>query len=191
MDFKALGQTIVKLGAPLLGTALAGPAGAAIGQIIASEFGGTTTDVAGLASLITTDPAAQAKLAEIQSNMKIQLQQLLVTNAQNELAATTAQVLSDNQNTEDARKLVAVSIMPAVVTFIVIAGFFACFGGLLVYASDIQESVSSVLYMMVGSISSAFGGAIAFWLGSSSSSRNKDQALHSTLVALTQNSSNK
>ena len=39
MDWKGVGNAVIKAGAPLLGGALFGPAGAAVGSIIAAQFG--------------------------------------------------------------------------------------------------------------------------------------------------------
>jgi hypothetical protein len=184
MDLSILAKTVANL-APLLGSVLPIPGGAVIGELIAHEFGGSTTDPNQLASIIATDPNAQVKLAEIQANTKIQLQQLLVQNAQNELVAQTAQIQNDQLDRADARKNGQNSIMPSIVTFIIIIGFFGCFGVLLMYGTNNPDS--QVLYMMVGTLSTAFGGAVTFWLGSSASSRSKDVAIHNTLANLSAN----
>lgn len=186
MDLTNLAKAVANF-APLIGSILPIPGGAAIGTLIAHAFGGDINNPDQLASMITADPNAQVKLAEIEANTKVQLQQILMQNAQNELAAETARIQSDQQDRADARKNGQTSIMPSVVTFIIIIGFFSCFVLLLMCDGTLPDA--QVLYMMVGTISTAFGGAITFWLGSSASSRNKDAAIHNTLQNLSGNSS--
>jgi hypothetical protein len=180
MDLGDFGKTIAKF-APLLGAVLPIPGGAVIGQLIAQEFGGDPSNLDDLASRIVTDPNAQVKLVEIQTNAKVQLQQLVVLNAQNQLAAQTAQIESDRLDRADARKNGQNSYMPAIVTFIIIAGFFGCFYMILKSPAQTDQQV---LFMMLGTISTAFGGAVTFWLGSSAGSRSKDAAIHTTLTNL-------
>lgn len=184
MDFANLGKTVAKF-APLLGAILPIPGGAVLGQLIANEFGGDASNPDDLAQRIIGDPNAQVKLAEIQANTKVQLQQLMMQNTQNELAAQTAQIESDRLDRADARKNNATSFMPEIVTFIIIVGFFGCFYMLL--ALNPTSADQQVLFMMLGTVSTAFGGAVTYWLGSSSGSRTKDIAIHSTLANLSGN----
>ena len=99
MDWSDLGnvvKSVVGTGAPLIGGLLGGPAGAAVGNIIASVFGCENTPDA-IHEAVKADPQAAVKLAEIEANAKVQLQQLAVTAAANELAADTAQIGAVNQ----------------------------------------------------------------------------------------------
>ena len=82
MDWKEIGKHIVKIGAPLLGTALAGPAGGAIGGVVASAFGVDPEKPDEVLQAITTDPNALVKLKEIQSANKVRLQELVIQKAQ-------------------------------------------------------------------------------------------------------------
>lgn len=190
-NLKDLGKTVAKYGAPLLGTVIGGPAGAAIGQIIASEFGGNVDDPNDLMQKIIADPNAAVKLAEIQSNCKIQLQQIAMQNAQNELAAQTAQIESDRLDRADARKsnVATQTIMPQAISITVIFGFFACF--YIIAQFNQQATDHDILYLLIGAIVSAFTGVWNYWLGSSSGSRDKDQAIHAALATSmnTQNTS--
>jgi hypothetical protein len=181
MDLANLVRTVTQV-APLLGAILPIPAGKEIGKIIAHEFGGDLANPDDLVSRILEDPQAHIKLIEIQSNTKVQLQQLLVQKSQNELAAKTAQLVTEQQDRSEARKLGQASRVPAIVTFIIITGFFFTFVALLLWPN--HHPYEQVLYMMVGSISSAFGGAVSYWLGSSVGSRHKDNAIHNALSNL-------
>lgn len=183
MDLTNLVQTVAKF-APLLGSALPIPGGigTAVGELIAHEFGGDISNPDDLASRIVTDPDAQVKLAEIEANTKVQIQQFRV---QQSIAAIQA----DTNDRADARKnnVAGKSNMPSILTFFIIAIFFASFGLLICFANRIPENIASVLYMMTGTINTAFGAAFAYWLGSSESSRSKDMAIHKTLDNLSSN----
>lgn len=172
-----LGKTIAKFGAPLLGTALGGPAGGAIASIIAAQFGGNANDPQALAQLIETDPNARIKLAEIESNKKVQLENIAMQMAQNQLQAETQQLDIAARDTADARKnnVESKSYMPQAISFMVIFGFFACIWVVAAYKQDSDDH--DVLYMMFGGVSSAFGAVIQYWLGSSAGSRIKTNIL--------------
>ncbi len=181
MDLKNLVKTVSQV-APLLGSILPIPGAKEIVKIIAHEFGGDENNPSELASRILSDPQAHAKLVEIESNTRVQLQQLLVQNAQNELAATQAQFLAEQQDRADARKNGQTSWMPAIVTLLIFAGFFASFAAMLVLSHiNLDEQV---LFMMLGTISTAFGGSVTYWLGSSNGSRGKDIAIQKALAKL-------
>lgn len=90
MNWKDIADTVGKL-APMLGTALGGPAGAAVGTMISVALGTENTPDA-VAEAVKNDPAAAVKLAEIQANLKIA-----------QLNADTAQH-SENQQTARAEQ---------------------------------------------------------------------------------------
>jgi len=94
MDLKKLGKTVANF-APLLGSVIGGPAGGAIGEVVASAFGTNNTDE--LENIIKTDPKAAIKLREIESNNLIELQKLKVQEAANVLAADTSRINSVNK----------------------------------------------------------------------------------------------
>jgi hypothetical protein len=105
MNWSDLESAIGKA-APILGTLLGGPAGAAVGSLISSSLGIANTPDA-LNNAIAADPTLAEKLQEIQINSKVQLQQLQVTAAQNQLVAATAQYQAEAADRDSARKLAA------------------------------------------------------------------------------------
>lgn len=80
MDWKELGQKIISLGAPLLGTALAGPAGGAVGALIANVFG-SNADPEAIAVAIQQDPQALLKLKELQLKHAERLSEITLEHA--------------------------------------------------------------------------------------------------------------
>ncbi|WP_051327186.1 3TM-type holin [Desulfatibacillum aliphaticivorans] len=103
MDWKSVGKTIAKVGAPLLGTAVAGPAGgAALGTLVASLFGTDPDDPEALEAAINADPEAALKLRELELQNTLELQKLVVENARIESAerVTTIQEVNSTMRTE-------------------------------------------------------------------------------------------
>ena len=94
MDWKDIAKT-VGAAAPMLGTLLAGPAGAGVGAIIASVLGveATPSDVS---QAIAVNPEAAVKLKEIEKERQVELQTLVVQAEGNRLAAETAAIQAVN-----------------------------------------------------------------------------------------------
>jgi hypothetical protein len=88
-------KTIASL-APMLGAVLPIPGGAAIGQLIASTFGGDSNNPDELTRLIQADPDAALKLKEIESNNKVALEKLLIKKVEYELLAETTRLETVN-----------------------------------------------------------------------------------------------
>lgn len=84
-----LGTTVAKA-APLLGGAIAGPGGAAIGQLVASAFGVDPDDPAAITAAVQQDPQAAVKLREIELRHQERLETLAFQRHEAELKAETA-----------------------------------------------------------------------------------------------------
>ena len=84
MKWSDLGKKIADM-APMLGTALGGPAGAGIGSIIAGIFGSEDKPEAVLEA-IKADPNAAVKLQEIQSQERVRLQEIILATEASNLA---------------------------------------------------------------------------------------------------------
>jgi hypothetical protein len=94
MEWKDLTSTVGKF-APLLGTLIGGPAGAAIGAMVSSGLGvgNTPGDVA---QALQINPDVAVKLKQIESDNQIELQRLVVQSEANRLAADTATIAAVN-----------------------------------------------------------------------------------------------
>jgi hypothetical protein len=94
---------IVGKAAPILGTLIGGPAGAAVGGLVASALGvGNTPDA--VSQALAVNPDAAVKLAEIERARQVDLQGLLVTAEGNRLAAETASVQAVNATMQSEAK---------------------------------------------------------------------------------------
>lgn len=95
MDWKTLAP-LVGQAAPILGTLLLGPAGGAVGGLIASALG-TGNDPAEIERALATNPEAAVKLKQIEKDRQVELQGLVVQHAGAVLAAETAGIQAVNQ----------------------------------------------------------------------------------------------
>lgn len=94
MDWKDI-QGDIAAAAPVLGTLIGGPAGAAIGSLVASALG-ASNDPAAVQQALKTNPDAAVKLRQIEADQATRLQELTVTAENNRLVADTAAIGSVN-----------------------------------------------------------------------------------------------
>lgn len=95
MDWKDL-KGVVATSAPVLGTLLGGPAGGAVGALIASALGVRDTPDE-VASAIAVDPTIAVKLRQIEKDRQIELQTLLVQAESHRLTQETAALVAVNE----------------------------------------------------------------------------------------------
>lgn len=178
MDWTSIASAIASNGAPILGGALGGPAGAAVGGIVGNLISGAlgvAPTPEAVAGAIAADPvAAAAKIAPVDqqhgpavartaSELELRLQ-----DVQNARATQLAYVQAGSP----------VQWAPGIVSVVVCVAFAALCIALSVRA--IPES--GVATMIYGSLATAFGTVINFWLGSSSGSREKDATLNASVA---------
>ncbi len=94
MSWKAIANTVGKI-APTLGSLLGGRAGESIGTLIATTLGVENTPE-GVSEALRINPEAAVKLAEIESNQKIKLQELQIDLAKAELQSETQNMTDIN-----------------------------------------------------------------------------------------------
>ena len=102
MDWKDIAGVIGNA-APLLGTLIGGPAGAAVGSIVASALGTQATPDA-VSQAIATNPDAAVKLRQIEADQSTSLRELAVTAENNRLIAETAAVAAVNATMQTEAK---------------------------------------------------------------------------------------
>lgn len=156
--------------APLLGTALGGPAGAALGAIVASTLG-TGASASEVLAAVTTDPTTLAKLKELEYNDKAALRGHVLGMAQNDTELAKAEML-DQQQARTAHKD---HWMPSALTMLLALMTSAVTYGVLTI--EVPGGSKEVAFFIVGQILTAFITAVSFWLGSSRSSLVKDKLL--------------
>ncbi len=159
MKWSELGEKIAGF-APLLGAAVGGPAGGAIGSLVASAFGSENEPEAIMAA-INANPEAALKLKTIELDNKTELQRIALETAKAEIA--------DKQN---ARKENKHSKMPAILS-VSLSLIIVAITHLLFY-TEVPEGSKDVLFMLLGVVVKEWGGAMQYWFGTTRSSANKD-----------------
>jgi len=152
MDWKDIRNTIASF-APALGTALVGPAGAAVGAMVASALG-VEDDPVAVEQALKHDPDASFELIKLERQLGFQI---------------LKEELKDKQ---DARKHHKNHWMPSVLTILLALMVSLMFTGLLLYA--VPQSIADILYLITGQILTAFLTTVAFWMGTSRSSQEKN-----------------
>lgn len=123
MNWSDIGS-IVGRAAPMVGTLLGGPAGAAVGALVASALN-VPNDPESVNAVLAGNPDALVRVQELQTNARVQLQQLAVTAENNRLQAEGAQFAAEAADRDSARQLAAKQpndiIRPAI-TIILLVG---------------------------------------------------------------------
>lgn len=162
MDWKEVGRSVAKT-APALGMALGGPAGGAIGTLVAAAFGSDGSPDA-VAHAIAADPDAAVKLREVE----LRHAEVLATLAAQQYEAQLTDV-------QQARTTHRDHWMPSLMT-ILLAVMVAGMGAAL-FVFDAPPENKEVVYLLAGQLLGAFATAIAYWLGSSRGSAEKQRVL--------------
>jgi uncharacterized membrane protein YccC len=165
MNWKDLASTVGKA-APILGTLLGGPAGAAVGSIIASALG-TGNDPAEVERAIAADPQALVKLREIEASKTVRLQELATDMAKHELATAAA----DRASAREREVKTGDSFTPRALALLVTFGFFGVLGYLLVNGKP--EQGGDALLVMLGGLGTAWTAIVSYYFGSSAGSAAK------------------
>lgn len=125
---------------------------------------------------ISTDPQAALKLALAEQDFQVKMRESDIE----ELKAQLVDVQSARQRQVEHEKITGKSDRNLyVLAWTLVVGFFLLTGGLL-YFSYIGKPISDstgVLFMLMGTMATAFGGVIQYFFGSSKSSNDKTELL--------------
>ena len=155
----------LKMIAPTIATAVAGPFGTMAYGLIAHELGVSPDEAKSTieAGKLTAEQIASVQLAEVQIKAKAQ-----------ELNLDFAQLVVADRKSAREMQAQTRSYIPAVLAISVTIGFF----GILIGMMTETFKTSDALMLMLGSLGTAWTGIIAFYFGSSAGSQAKDDLLH-------------
>ena len=165
MDWKGVGNAVIKAGAPLLGGALFGPAGSVIASIISGKFGvspDATPDQ--VLTAIKGDPDAALKLRKIETDHTERLQEL-----------DNERLKIETVDVQSARNVHQHHWMPSVITMVMCAMFGCIIGALFIWAIP-GENKDIVVYI-TGQVSGLLASCVVYWVGSTRASANKDSLI--------------
>lgn len=156
MNWSDIGNIVGKA-APVVGTLLGGPAGAAVGAMVANALN-VPNDPEAVNSVLLGNPDALVKIQELQINAKVQLQQLAVTAAENELKYANAQYDAEAADRDSARKLAGQQprdiIRPAITFIMLLGALFIVVAIITGWAMEVITNTTAAL--TVGSVMSTW-----------------------------------
>jgi len=159
---------LLKTLAPLIGNALGGPLGGAAAAFIADKLGIESKTVEAVSEVLnsgkmTPDQVASIKLAEID------FQKFLKQNN-----IDMEKIAAADRDSARSMQMATHSKMPAILTTLITIGFFGILI-LLIYAPEFKSN--EIVLIMIGQLSVAWAGCIAFYTGTTYGSANKNQLL--------------
>lgn len=155
--------------APTVATAVCGPLGGAAITALGSVFGVPDATQDAIAKLFKDGQLSQEHLAEIR---KLELE---YQNNEKERGFKYAELEYKNQDSARQMQMATRSWVPAAISLIVVTGYFAILVGLMFGVLHVTDNQS--LLILIGALSTAFGGVLNFWLGSSHGSQAKSEML--------------
>jgi len=182
MEWKDLANKFFKF-APMVGTVLGGPAGAAAGgliSIIGNAFGLTPEETTPekINHLLATDPQAAIKMAEIEANNKVELQKMILEQERIRLADVASARAREVEITKATGKR---DINLYILSYLFIIGFFVSIITMLVLSlsGKLPESMPDYVVFLLGSLfgtlTSGTGAVIQYFFGSSMGSSKKSE----------------
>lgn len=164
-------KSLLGKSAPLIGTLVGGPAGTAVGGLIANALGVENTPQA-IEQELKANPEALIKLKKLESEERIELKRLALQTSEIALNERKANLA----DTQDARKQHKDHWMPSTLTIVLAVMVSGMFGAL--FAFEPPKQYDQVIIMIAGAVLGAFGTAVAYWLGSSKGSSDKTKQLN-------------
>lgn len=187
MNWSDIGNMVGKA-APIVGTLLGGPAGAAVGALVASALN-VPNDPDSVNVALAANPEALARVQELQINARVQLEQLAVTAENNRLQAEAAQYSAEAADRDSARKLAATQphdFVRPTLTFIMLGGsLFVVVAVMLGWATEVLKDVTAAL--TVGTVLGLWLGmtkeVMGFWFGMTKESQKQSAIVTDFAVA--------
>lgn len=157
-DWKSIGRRVADF-APVLGTALGGPAGAAIGALVAGTLG-TKADPASVAESLTTDPEAIVKIRSLENEERANLRNHVFSMAKVEVA--------DRANARANNKGHWMPWALTLVTALMTTGLTY-----MLLSQALPPGSPEIVYLIAGQILGSFIACVNYWVGSSRGSAEK------------------
>lgn len=181
MNWSDIGNMVGRA-APIVGTLLGGPAGAAVGALVASALN-VPNDPDSVNVALAANPEALARVQELQINARVQLEQLAVTAENNRLQAEAAQYSAEAADRDSARKLASAQphdiIRPAITVILLLGALsiLVCiFSGLGLEA--LQNPVAaSTISLLIGLWFSELKQTLGFYFGMTKESQKQSAVI--------------
>jgi hypothetical protein len=173
MSFSDKAKQVIATVAPLLGTALGGPLGAAAGGLLAKALGTPPgDDKAAEAVLLNASPETLAAIKKAEQDFQARMRELDIDEEK---------LSYDDTANARAREIATRDTTPKYMAYLITLGFFGVLGYLLAYGKPQQGG--DVMLVLVGSLGTAWTGIVAYYFGSSAGSAAKTDAINKIAVA--------
>lgn len=167
MDWKSLVSTV----APWIGTALGGPLGGAAVGAVADALGlSDKTEASIKAALAGVTPEQMLAMKNADQAFALQMQSLGFKDA-----ADLEAIAAGDRKDARAMQSSSHSRMPAGLAIGITIGYFGVLVGMM--TGSLHVSDSQALIYMLGSLNTAWTGAMAFWFGTTRDSGRKTELL--------------
>jgi hypothetical protein len=173
MEWKDVGKFVGKF-APLLGTALGGPAvGGAVGLLCSTfDIDGDDATPENVMSAIQSHPELVVTLRKIEADNRVALADIALKHDQLSRLDTQSARAADVEKTKaTGRRDYALYSLAALIT----VGFFSLTGVLCFVA--LPEGSTQAVFLLFGSLAGAFGSVVGYFFGTSKSSSEKTELL--------------
>jgi hypothetical protein len=185
---KMIGQVAPTLGAAI-GAIVPVPGGAAIGglagKILKQVFG--TDSPEQLTQVISQDPQAALKLREAELSFQLEMAKIDLEKFKVDLEETKAFLVdiqsARTRQTEHEKATGKTDINLYVLAWVIVGGFLGLTAFLIWFAYMGKPIIdqSGVLYMLLGTMSTAFGMVVGYFFGSSKGSADRAAAIDKLL----------
>ncbi len=181
MNWSDIGGIVGKA-APIVGTLLGGPAGAAVGALVASALN-VSNDPEAVNAALASSPDAMVRITELQTNARVQLEQLAVQIETVRIQAAGAQYSAEAADRDSARQLAAKQpndmIRPTLTVVTLAGSLFVVVATMLGWANaaitdpTASLTVGMVLGLWLGMTKEVMG----FWFGMTKESQKQSAAI--------------
>lgn len=162
MNWSDIGKKIGGI-APLLGGAVGGPGGSAIGSMVASVLGVENTPEA-IDEAIRNDPDAAIKLKQLQNEEAESLRASAFKTLDAEL--------KDKQNAREQHKGHPMPAVICVALTVMVSGVIYA-----LFKDAVPPENQDLAYIILGALVAKWGDSIAYWVGTTRSSSDKSRQI--------------
>lgn len=149
--------------APLVGTAIGGPAGATIGSMVSRALGVDNTPDA-VAEALKTDPQAAIKLRQFELDNE--------KDIRNHAFKVLDVELKDTQNARETHRHNPMPMVICIALTLMVAG-----GAYMLFMLNIPVDNKQIANLLFGTLLAKWGDSIAYWVGTTRSSSEKTKMM--------------
>lgn len=167
MDFKSILGTV----APWIGTALGGPFGGIAAEFVADKLGLSEKTIEGVKVALSGATSEQLlSLKQADQEFSAKMQELGFKQIKD-----LETIAANDRKDARAMQISSKSKIPAILSVGVTIGYFGVLTGMM--AGYLKTADSQALLIMLGSLTTAWGGVIAYWFGTTNSSGAKTEMI--------------